>query len=246
MKSRRFILVFALIVTGIATLFYLLHFLLFRDADYIMKDLLTQLAFMPVFYFLSTMILDNIIAKRDRITRKRKLNMLVGLFFNEFGSQLIQQIGTFEEDFATVRNRLLVTDSWKESQFAEARSFLGTHSWQTSTQGGNLEELRDYLLSHRAFLVTTLENQYIQEHEAFSELLLALFHLCDELKLRTDFGTLPKADVTHLAGDIRRVSGLLFVEWLNYIEHLKTEYPYLFSLAIRTSPFVSEKAVIIR
>ena len=30
---------------------------------------------------------------------------------------------------------------------------------------------------------------------------------------------------------------LLIQEWLAYMAHLKTRYPYLFSLALRTNPF---------
>jgi len=30
---------------------------------------------------------------------------------------------------------------------------------------------------------------------------------------------------------------LLVREWLTHMEHLKHDYPYLFSLAVRTNPF---------
>jgi len=30
---------------------------------------------------------------------------------------------------------------------------------------------------------------------------------------------------------------LLVREWLSHLEHLKVDYPYLFSLAVRTNPF---------
>jgi len=28
-----------------------------------------------------------------------------------------------------------------------------------------------------------------------------------------------------------------FTEWLSHMEHLKSDYPYLFSLAVRSNPF---------
>ena len=41
---------------------------------------------------------------------------------------------------------------------------------------------------------------------------------------------------THLTQ--RVLFGVLLVrEWLSYMEHLKSDYPYLFSLAVRTNPF---------
>jgi len=42
------------------------------------------------------------------------------------------------------------------------------------------------------------------------------------------------------------VSGLLLVEWLSYMEHLQDDYPYLFSLAIRTNPFDQDASAAIR
>jgi hypothetical protein len=40
-----------------------------------------------------------------------------------------------------------------------------------------------------------------------------------------------------LPGDVQRGYVLLIKEWLAYMAHLQTRYPYLFSLALRTNPF---------
>ena len=48
---------------------------------------------------------------------------------------------------------------------------------------------------------------------------------------------LPAPDRKHLEIDIRRAYDLLVKEWLRHMQHLKTDYPYLFSLAVRTNPF---------
>jgi hypothetical protein len=57
---------------------------------------------------------------------------------------------------------------------------------------------------------------------------------------------LPKSDLTHLEGDIKRALGLLISEWLGYLKHLKEDYPYLYSLEIRKNPFDPEASAIIR
>jgi hypothetical protein len=38
---------------------------------------------------------------------------------------------------------------------------------------------------------------------------------------------------------------LLVSEWLDYMQHLKRNYPYLFSLAIRTNPFDPEASPVV-
>jgi hypothetical protein len=64
--------------------------------------------------------------------------------------------------------------------------------------------------------------------------------------VRDDVKNLPETDLAHLAGDIRRSYRLLGHQWLEYMKHLKDNYPYLFSLAIRMNPFDREASPIVR
>ena len=83
------------------------------------------------------------------------------------------------------------------------------------------------------------------EHDAFTELLWAVLHRTEELSCRTEIGSLPDSDVEHLLGDVKRAFTAVFFKWLHYICStrrieaipLQKDYPYLFSLAVRTSPF---------
>jgi voltage-gated potassium channel len=45
---------------------------------------------------------------------------------------------------------------------------------------------------------------------------------------------------------MNRVYHLLVHQWVDYMEHLKTHYPYLFSLAMRTNPFDLQSSPIFR
>ena len=85
-----------------------------------------------------------------------------------------------------------------------------------------------------------LENPVLIEQEDFSETLLAIFHLADELGSRPSFDDLPETDLKHLTGDMNRAYQRLVEQWIIYLEHLKNQYPYLFSLAIRKNPFDSD------
>ena len=75
--------------------------------------------------------------------------------------------------------------------------------------------MRDLLLKKRDFLLRLLENPNLLEHDSFSSLLLAVFHLTEELAQRTDLSHLSRSDREHLAGDVsglrpahQRVAGL--------------------------------------
>jgi hypothetical protein len=89
------------------------------------------------------------------------------------------------------------------------------------------------------------ENSNLLEHDTFTEMLWAVFHIADELESRESLDSLPKKDLEHLAIDISRGYKLLVYEWIYYMNHLKKEYPYLYSLAVRKNPFSDNCSVIL-
>jgi hypothetical protein len=101
----------------------------------------------------------------------------------------------------------------------------------------DLEALRNFVKEKRDFLLRLLENPILLEHESFTEVLRAVFHLAEELISREELKKLPDSDYEHLGTDIKRAYVLIVGKWLDYIEYLKNNYPYLFSFAMRTNPF---------
>ncbi len=95
------------------------------------------------------------------------------------------------------------------------------------------------------FLLNILQNPNLTEHEVFTDLLWAVLHLTEELEHRTSFEGLPDTDYQHLSADLRRAYQRLAGSWLDYMLHLQTDYPYLFSLALRTNPFDAEASVVV-
>ena len=93
------------------------------------------------------------------------------------------------------------------------------------------------LQKDRDFLIRLVENPIVLEHETFTDLLLEVFHLSEELESRSCLIDLPAADLAHIQRDITRVYSYLVNEWLDYMLYLKSDYPHLFSLAMRTNPF---------
>ncbi|WP_225370549.1 hypothetical protein [Methanobrevibacter arboriphilus] len=100
-----------------------------------------------------------------------------------------------------------------------------------------LIDLKQLLVENRGFLIRLLENPNLLEKDTFSNLLLAIFHLDEELERRDFNRDLIESDYEHLANDINRVYSSLIYEWVNYLYYLKLHYPYMFSIAVRTNPF---------
>jgi hypothetical protein len=178
-----------------------------------------------------------LILRQESKNRIRKVNMVLGVFFSEVGYKLLGLFSSHDHEISEVRKSLLVNSNWTEGRFSTALKVIEGYKVEIDAAELDLRELRAFLYSKRAFLLGLLENPVLIEHDDFSDALLSVFHLLDELSARNELSTLPESDIKHLTGDINRVYIKLIVQWVIYLRHLKKEYPYLFSLAMRTNPF---------
>lgn len=178
-----------------------------------------------------------LLEKREKMARMQKLNMVIGVFFSEIGTRLLSLFSQLDPHLEEIRSQLIVRDTWSEKEFAAVKSRIKTYPYRIDPQQLNAELLLPVLQEKSNFLLRLWENPNLLEHESFTELLRAVFHLKEELLSREDLSNLPESDMAHLAGDVNRAYGLMVVQWMDYMRHLKETYPYLFSHALRTNPF---------
>ena len=216
---------------------YYVHFLIFRDTHHIFIYLLGDVAFIPIYVLIVTLIIHRVFNEREKHRVMEKMNMVIGAFFSEVGSQLIDYLIEFDSNLDRIRDSLIIKKDWTNRNFLLAKRNFRNHDYEIDRKKGDLEKLRDFLKENRAFLLRLLENPVLLEHQNFSNLLWAVFHFSDELTRRRTLKNLPDSDYEHIVGDIKRVYVLLIGEWLDYMKHLQRRYPYLFSLALRTNPF---------
>jgi hypothetical protein len=216
---------------------YAVHFIIFRDSHHIFIYLLGDIAFVFIEVLLVTLIIHHILGEREKRAMLNKLNMVIGAFFSEVGTPLLEYFTGFDTNAERLSKHLIVSNEWSPEHFTQMQVVLQGHDYKIDSRVGNLQSLQSLIVSKRAFLLRLLENANLLEHEEFTELLWAVFHLAEELSHRATVKDLPETDYDHLSGDIRRAHRLLVREWLSHMEHLKIDYPYLFSLAVRTNPF---------
>lgn len=225
----------------VSSLLYLLDYQLLGSFREITVSFLGNLAFLPVYVIFVTLMIEQIMRERERQTIMRKLNMVIGVFFSEVGNQLLRELSSAVVMCDTLREKLQVSGQWRIGDFQQALTFLQTHELRIDSSCCDLERLKSFLMAKRGFLVSLLENQNLLEHEQFTDLLWSVFHLAEELEARPGFDSMPGSDSEHINGDIKRAFGYLSREWVMYMGHLRQDYPYLFSLAVRMNPML-EKA----
>ena len=226
-----------LIITSLVL--YGLDFLV-SGGDGLAAAFLGNLAFLPVYVLFVTLIIERVLRERERNAIRQKLNMVIGVFFCEVGTVMIRDCLEFVRDPHKLMEKLRITTHSSPGDFRDAADYLQSHDIGMESRQGNLDELKRFLGEKRGFMLSLLENPNLLEHDEFTDLLWAVFHLNEELQARTVLTELSPADLEHLSGDITRAYGLLLREWLAYVQHLKQDYPYLFSLAVRTNPLNPE------
>lgn len=236
-KRHSFVLILAAIFILLSGFTYLVHYLIFRDVHHIFIYLVGDLAFLPLEVLLVVLIIERILTRREKQAKLQKLNMVVGAFFSEVGNYLLHSLLEHFNNKKEISGNLSVTAAWTKKDFQEAADFAYHLPVDVNYSNLNLGQLKEFLSRNREFLLTLLENPSLLEHDRFTDLLWAVTHLDEELEARPSLSNLPDKDLDHLAGDIRRMYDHLTSEWLDYVEHLKSNYPYLFSLILRTHPF---------
>ena len=227
------------VLFSISLICYGMDYMLLGSAKELTIWFLGNLAFLPIYVIIVTLMIERVLKERERQAVMRKLNMVIGVFFSEVGNRLLKELSAYVVSCDDLKGHLLINGTWKEQEFSTALDFLQKSDIKIESSRCEKLGLKRFLVEKRGFLVSLLENQNLLEHEEFTDLLWAVFHLVEELEARDTFDNMPLSDIDHINGDIKRVYGHLSREWVMYMQHLKHDYPYLFSLAVRLNPMIN-------
>ncbi len=240
-KHKEFIGIGAVLI-GLSALLHYGHYLLFHDAHHLFIFLVADIAFIPLEVFFVTVVLDKILERREKQHLIEKLNMLVGLFFSEVGLDVLRMCTQADMDLNEARDAYALSMNWTEADFEKLHGKLVEHPHKLDVQKIDVGRLKEKLDTGKNLLVSLIANPALLEHDSFSELLMAIMHLQEELAMRYDDG-LSKFDQEHIEVDIQRAYSRLGSEWIKYMKHLRVHYPYLYLTALIKNPYLNQNRV---
>ncbi len=243
MATIRWYLILGITLLVMSVAVYFTQYMAFHNLRDTFFYMLQDLAFVPVQVLLVMLLLDKLLQKKEKEALLNKMNMMIGVFFNEVGTGLITFFVETEKNIQDLRKEMIISNTWNAKVFEAGKKYLSSYNPDVALNPDLLRRMKEYLLQHRDDMLRMLENPNLLEHDKFTDLLWAVFHLADELQHRTSLDNLPESDVNHLRGDAARAFKLVVAEWLEYMKHLKANYPYLFSIAMRTNPFNAEARI---
>ncbi|MCF0226046.1 MAG: hypothetical protein HUK28_01750 [Methanobrevibacter sp.] len=235
----------------VSFLIYAFAFFFLNEPDKVIFYIVIDCAFIPIDVLIVVLVLESIIEKKKKETVLEKLDMILGVFFSEMGNDLLEIISKVNNDNDEIIHKIRNIDKWDDDDFKHAYKYLKTHGVKFSPEipesevQGFIISLKNIMKRNHDFLIELLENPNVLEKVGFSSLLLALFHLDDELELRNDLDKISSSDFKHIIEDIDRVYCRLTYEWIKYLQFLNHNYPYMSSLTLRVNPFNPEVNVYI-
>jgi hypothetical protein len=245
MQQRYNYVILGIILLILSIVFYYIHYVIFQDSHHLLIFLIGDIAFVPIEVLMVSLVIHHLLTEMEKKKKMEKMNMVIGTFFSEVGTKLLTIISDADPKLDTIRKEFIVDNNWNDAEFKSVIKSMKNYDYMIDIEKIDLQELAGFMVSKRDFLLRLLENPNLLEHETFTELLRAVFHMTEEFTCRNELSCIPNTDMKHLEGDIKRVYVKITLEWFYYMRYLKDNYPYLFSLAMRTNPFDTNASPIV-
>ena len=236
-------LLLGLALIAVSAALYGAHYLIFHDAHHIFIYMIGDIAFVPIEVLIVTLIIHRLLEWREKKAMMRKLNMPIGLFFSEVGTEFLRRVSSCDRNLDSIRATLTPAPGEESSAIEALRESVDTYEPRLEAGREELKEIRAFLIARRDFMLQLFANPNLLEHETFTDLLWSVFHLTDELAHRHELDASEESDLKHLNGDLARAYGRAMRQWADYMGHLRENYPFLFSFAARNNPFREQQDV---
>lgn len=240
-KAQKNTLIIGVGLVSLSLFLHYLHYLVFQDLHHTLIFLFADIAFIPMEVFFTTFILDKLLEKREKEHIFEKLNIIIGVFFTELGTELLNKLSRYDKNSSQLHSEVLIKENWHKENFKALEVHVRKYNYSSDASKIDLLKLKDILDNNKDLLINLLTNPTLMEHEEFTEMLMALLHLKEELGSRCckEVCNIRNDEVEHLNKDIAVAYKYLTFEWARYMKYLKWNYPSLFKKAILNNPFDS-------
>ena len=123
MKGHRIFLLATAIFLALSALFYYIHYLIFHDPHHIFIYMLGDFSFLPLEVLVVVIVIERVLARREKQSMLYKLNMAIGAFFSEVGNYLLSDLIKYFGNQEEISRHLNLTKDWTDKDFKEASAY---------------------------------------------------------------------------------------------------------------------------
>ena len=218
----------------------IIHHWIFHEMGYWASFLLLhEIALMPLEFVVVTLGLEQILELTHKRENQAKISMIESVFFSESGSDMLRYLFSCDadKDIEEIRSIMDVQRDWSAKQIRQARAAVKNITYEVDSSKIDFFGLHYHLSTRHSYFLKVIENPALSGHERFTELLLHIYHLWEELECRTDLYNLPPDDREYLCKAVNAVYKELAIEWMQNATDLLLHQPERLHHVIRTNPF---------
>lgn len=222
----------------LAIIFYFIYYLLFHNTREIWTSLMMGLASAPFNMIITGFLINNILNKRELYREKKQINMVVGIFYNEIGVDLLKLFVNADRNINKIRESCKIKKDFMSKDYENMKSILEKNNFCVDIELIDLNNMKSILNDKCYTIINLVINPVLTNNEDFIETALSVLYLRYELNYRTIDGVFREEyEKEYLIEEINRCYHYLTLRWIEYIEHLKNYYPNIFEKALINSPF---------
>ena len=116
-KQKKEFLMIGIGLIGLSLFLHYVHYLIFQDLHHTLIFLFADIAFIPMEVFFTTLVIDKLLEKREKEHLRDKLSMLIGVFFSELGTDILNTFVYADDNTEIIAKEALVTKEWNKNEF---------------------------------------------------------------------------------------------------------------------------------
>lgn len=238
-KYKKETYVIGVSLIGLSLILHYFHYLIFKDLHHTLIFLFADIAFIPMDVFFTAFIIEKLLENREIHHKMEKLIIIKGVFYTELGNNLLEEFVKGDSRVEEIRRDAFIKKNWGAEEFKSLEKELDEYVYHVKLEKLDLDRISEILNKEKDFLISLITNPTLMEHESFSDMVIALMHLREELTDRYNIRGYEcvKWENAHIQHDVEDAYRELTKSWVRYMKHLKKEYPKLFLKAMINNPF---------
>ncbi|WP_244832905.1 hypothetical protein [Clostridium sp. BJN0001] len=211
----------------ISLFLHYVHYLIFKDAHHTLIFLTSDIAFIPLDVFFTSIILDKLIEKREKKHIIESNTKLIGVFFAEVGNSLISLFNKYNKESIKSSSCSLSLDD----EFKSIKQYIEICEFKITLKSELINKLYDMLDENKYLLLILSSSSNVILDESFLEMIITFLHLQGEIR---------DADkLDNLQRDIDSSYKKLCLEWVKYMEGIKERDKDIFTKKFNANPFIN-------
>lgn len=216
---------------------FILSFKFYGGSEEFWNMVIRMLISIPINAILTTFLLDSIFKCILRRKERKKINMLIDIFYSEIGNDILKVISKADKCAERIKCLSTIKKEWLIGEYQKIFDDFDNFENCLDIDKLDLDLLRKLLEDATPISIHFLTNTSLQDREEFKEIVLAILHLKKDL----DYKDIENDKSGYIKKEIEELYLLLSKRWMNYMYHLEEFKPRLFERALLNSPFVRKE-----